>query len=161
MFSLRALPARGARGSLWESILTPKSTRPFSLLRNHNSPAISQQTTTPRPSNASSIHRHISPLASQRHYSAKSSADSIIEEIQDQYAVARDEFEISTEETEKKSVYAQADREAAREELDKLKEMYEKALQGSDAEEIKSRIGNRIRELDHAVQALEESAQEH
>lgn len=58
-------------------------------------------------------------------------------------------------------MYAQADREAAREELDKLKEMYEKALQGSDAEEIKSRIGNRIRELDHAVQALEESAQEH
>ena len=84
-----------------------------------------------------------------------------IEEIQDQYAVARDEFEISTEETEKKSVYAQADREAAREELDKLKEMYEEALKGSDAEEIKSRIGNRIRELDHAVQALEESAQEH
>jgi len=58
-------------------------------------------------------------------------------------------------------VYAQADREAAREELDKLKEMYEEALKGSDAEEIKSRIGNRIRELDHAVQALEESAQEH
>ncbi|KAG4411714.1 hypothetical protein IFR04_015147 [Cadophora malorum] len=162
MFSLRSLSARGVRTPLSKTILTSKSTKPFSILLNHNSPATTQQTSPSRTSPPSSISRHISPLtSSHRQYSAKSSADSIIEEIQDQYAVARDEFEISTEETEKKSVYAQADREAAREELDKLKDMYEEALKGSDAEEIKSRIGNRIRELDHAVQALEESAQEH
>ncbi|KAK0119769.1 hypothetical protein ONS95_011203 [Cadophora gregata] len=160
MISLRSLPARGARNSISKTFLISTSTKSFSLLRNHIQNT--QQTAPSRISNPSSIYRNISaPLTSQRHYSAKSSADSIIEEIQDQYAVARDEFEISTEETEKKSVYAQADREAAREELDKLKGMYEKALQGSDAEEIKSRIGNRIRELDHAVQALEESAVEH
>merc|ERR1711977_569721 len=145
MFSLRSIPARGVRTPLSKTILTSKSTKPFSILLNHNSPATTQQTSPSRTSPPSSISRHISPLtSSHRHYS-----------------VARDEFEISTEETEKKSVYAQADREAAREELDKLKEMYEEALKGSDAEEIKSRIGNRIRELDHAVQALEESAQEH
>lgn len=72
----------------------------------------------------------------------------------------RDEFEIAAEETEKKSVYGADDRAAAREELDALKALYEKALQGSDAEEVKTRVGQRIRELDSAVQALEKKAQE-
>ena len=57
-------------------------------------------------------------------------------------------------------MYAADDRAAAREELDNLKEVYEKALEGSDGEEVKKRIGQRIRELDHAVQALEKSALE-
>lgn len=91
-------------------------------------------------------------------YSTKSSADAVIEEIQDQYATARDEFEIASEETEKKSVYAADDRAAAREELDKLKSMFEEALQGPDGEEIKGRVGQRIRELDNAIQAMEQSA---
>lgn len=95
-----------------------------------------------------------------RTYASKTPADGLIEEIQEQYATARDEFEIATEETEKKSVYAADDRAAAREELDNLKEVYEKALEGSDGEEVKKRIGQRIRELDHAVQALEKSALE-
>lgn len=82
----------------------------------------------------------------------------MIEEIQEQYATARDEFEIATEETEKKSVYAADDRAAAREELDNLKEMFEEAVLGEDGEEVKRRIGQRIRELDQAVQALETSA---
>lgn len=141
------------------------TSKPFSILLNTHHSHETPQPGTSRPpfkspSNSPSISSS-NTLIPQRHYSSKSSADALIEEIQDQYAVARDEFEISTEETEKKSVYAQADREAAREELDKLKEMYEKALEGSDGEEVKSRIGNRIRELDHAVQALEESAVEH
>jgi len=57
-------------------------------------------------------------------------------------------------------VYAEDDRGAAREELDKLKEMYETALKGEDGEEVKLRVGARIRELDHAVQGLEASALE-
>jgi len=57
-------------------------------------------------------------------------------------------------------VYAADDRAAAREELDKLKTMYEEALGGSDGEEIKGRVGQRIRELDNAVQAMEKSAME-
>jgi hypothetical protein len=81
----------------------------------------------------------------------------LIEEIQDQYATAKDEFEIATEETEKQTTYGQADRDAAREELDKLKEMYESALKGEDGAEVKRRVGGRIRELDEAVKALEES----
>jgi len=67
---------------------------------------------------------------------------------------------MATEETEKKTVYAADDREAARDELDTLKAMYEDALEGKDGEEIKRRIGQRIRELDNAVQALEKSALE-
>ena len=84
----------------------------------------------------------------------------MIEEITEQFATAKDEFEIASEETEKKSVYAEEDRKAAREELDRLKEMYEDALQGEDGEEVQRRIGQRIRELDMAVQALERSALE-
>lgn len=57
-------------------------------------------------------------------------------------------------------MYGADDRAAAREELDALKALYEKALQGSDAEEVKTRVGQRIRELDSAVQALEKKAQE-
>jgi hypothetical protein len=87
-------------------------------------------------------------------------ADEIIEEIQEQYATAKDEFEIATEETEKKSVYAADDRGAAKEELEKLKELYNKALEGDSAEEVKRRVGQRIRELDSAVDALEKSALE-
>ncbi|OWP06433.1 hypothetical protein B2J93_9206 [Marssonina coronariae] len=99
-----------------------------------------------------------SPRALHRLYSEKSSADGLIESIQDQYAVARDEFEIASEETERQTAYAQADRNAAREELNKLKGMYDEALEGENGEEIQMRVGNRIRELDHAVQALEELA---
>jgi hypothetical protein len=67
---------------------------------------------------------------------------------------------MAAEETEKKTVYAADDREAAREELDKLKEMYEEALAGEDGEEIKRLIGQKIRELDNAVEAMEKSALE-
>lgn len=95
-----------------------------------------------------------------RSYATKSTADDLIEEIQEQYATARDEFEIAAEETEKKSVYAEEDRAAAREELDNLKALYEKALESADAEEVKRRVGQRIRELDNAVEALEKSALE-
>ena len=41
-----------------------------------------------------------------------------------------------------------------------MKEMFERAVEGTDGEEVKRRVGQRIRELDHAVQALEKSALE-
>jgi len=95
--------------------------------------------------------------------SGNSEADAAIEEIQDLYATAKDEFEIAAEETEKKSVYGAEDREAAKEELQKLKDFYEKAVKESSPEvgaEIQRRVGQRIRELDNAVTAMEESAME-
>lgn len=38
--------------------------------------------------------------------------------------------------------------------------MFEKAVAGENGEEVKSRVGHRIRELDNAVKALERSALE-
>jgi hypothetical protein len=80
------------------------------------------------------------------------------------YATARDEFEIAAEETEKATVYAEEDRKAAREELTKLQKAFKDIVDGPDAalaEEVKRRVGQRIRELENAVVAMEELAQNH
>ena len=72
-------------------------------------------------------------------------------------------FEIAAEETEKKTVYAADDRAAAQEELTKLKEAYNRHVEQASpevGEEIQRRVGQRIRELDNAMTALEESAME-
>ncbi|KAF1814165.1 hypothetical protein P152DRAFT_480390 [Eremomyces bilateralis CBS 781.70] len=79
-----------------------------------------------------------------------------------EYGEARDEFEIAAEETEKNTTYAPGDREAARDALNKLAEAYKAVVEGPDTElgeEIKRRIGQRIRELDNAVGNLEKYAQ--
>lgn len=71
------------------------------------------------------------------------------------------QFEIAYEETEKMTVYAQDDRTAAREELTKVQEAYKAIIEGPDkevAEEVKKRIGQRIRELEQGVGAMEELA---
>ncbi|KAI4198082.1 MAG: hypothetical protein LQ350_005523 [Teloschistes chrysophthalmus] len=70
------------------------------------------------------------------------------------------QFEIASEETLKKSVYAADDRAAARSELEKLKTAYETAVQGSDGEEIRRRVGGRIRELERGFEDMEERALE-
>lgn len=41
-----------------------------------------------------------------------------------------------------------------------FKEAYEKALKSADGEQIKNRIGSRVRELERAVEAMEEKAME-
>jgi len=90
---------------------------------------------------------------------AAATIDSVIEEITELYGTARDEFEIAAEETEKNTTYAADDRAAAREELDKLLEYYQGILEGDAAvaEEVKRRVGQRIRELEQAVLGMEES----
>lgn len=68
------------------------------------------------------------------------------------------------EETEKATVYAEDDRAAAAEELVKVQEAYKAIIEGEDkdlAEEVKRRIGQRIRELEQGVKAMEELAQAH
>lgn len=147
MNSLKSIPALAART--------------FILTNRIRSPPSRLLTISSRPTFRSTPTRRLRPAFPQtRSYASKSSADEAVEQIQEQYATARDEFEIAAEETEKNSVYAADDRAAAREELDALKALYEQALQDSDAEEIKTRVGHRIRELDHAVQALEQKALE-
>jgi len=73
------------------------------------------------------------------------------------------QFEIASEETEKKTVYAADDRAAAQEELAKLKDAFNDAVENSPpnvGSEIKSRVGQRIRELDRAIEAMEQAALE-
>lgn len=58
-------------------------------------------------------------------------------------------------------MYAEEDRKAAREELTRVQEAYQSAINGTDeglAEEVKRRIGHRIRELEHGVKAMEDLA---
>lgn len=86
-----------------------------------------------------------------------------MDNLTDLYSTAKDEFEIAAEETEKKTVYAADDREAAKEALNTLKEAYEKAVRESGpdvAKEVQSRTGPRIRELENAIIAMEEMAME-
>jgi hypothetical protein len=112
-----------------------------------------------------SSHRRLHPTPNSNPASSSPNAasliDPIIEEITELYGTARDEFEIAAEETEKNTTYAADDRAAAREELDKLLGYYQGVL-GEEgdravAEEVKRRVGGRIRELEQAVLALEES----
>lgn len=95
---------------------------------------------------------------------SQEAVDAAIEEIQELYGTARDEFDIASEESEKNTTYAPDDRAAAREELDKLLEYYKGIVEGEDrgvADEVKRRVGGRIRELEHAVLAMEEAALHH
>jgi hypothetical protein len=86
-----------------------------------------------------------------------------MESLQEMYATAKDEFEIAADETERKTVYAADDRAAAREALTALQGAYQKSLRESSAEvahEVQGRVGQRIRELESAVLAMEERAME-
>ncbi|KAL6239789.1 hypothetical protein BDW75DRAFT_197388, partial [Aspergillus navahoensis] len=57
--------------------------------------------------------------------SGKSQADLIVEELQELYEEATDEFEIATESTESSTIYAASDRESARDALNSLIIAYE------------------------------------
>lgn len=88
--------------------------------------------------------------------------DAAVEEITELYATAYDEFEIASESTEANATYAEEDRKAAREELDRVLEAYKKVgeVDSGTAEEVRRRIGQRIRELEQGVKAMEEKAME-
>ncbi|KAH9868765.1 hypothetical protein J1614_007837 [Plenodomus biglobosus] len=94
---------------------------------------------------------------------AQAAVDAAIEEISELYGTARDEFEIASEESEKNTTYAPDDRAAAREELEKLLEYYKGVVEGDRevGDEVKRRVGGRIRELEGAVVAMEQKALEH
>lgn len=157
MMPIRSLSSRTARARVGTIAL-----QRFSPQRTFTShPLLNQRSFTPQFTPLwSQSSRILSSRFEIRTYATKTAADEIIEEIQEQYATAKDEFEIASEETERKTVYAADDRAAAREELNNLKDMYEEALEGPQGEEVKRRVGQRIRELDNAVQALEKSALE-
>jgi hypothetical protein len=86
-----------------------------------------------------------------------------MENINDLYGTAKDEFEIAMEETEANTVYASDDRAAAVEAFKMLKDGFQQAVQEADpetAKEVQSRVGSRIRELEAAIENMEKMAME-
>lgn len=84
-----------------------------------------------------------------------------MENINDLYGTAKDEFEIAMEETEGNTVYAADDRAAAAEAFKMLKDGFEQAVKEADpetAKEVQSRVGPRIRELEAAIDNMEKMA---
>ena len=72
-------------------------------------------------------------------------------------------FEIAHEETTQKTIYAASDRAAAREQLENFKTAFERAVRNSAPDvgaEVQRRVGSRLRELETAVQGMEEKAVE-
>ncbi|KAJ5587766.1 uncharacterized protein N7459_003531 [Penicillium hispanicum] len=147
----------------------------------------------------------LNPTPSRLYSTASSTptADALIEELQDLYEVAKDEFEIATDSTDGATIYAASDRESARDALNELCAVYflyagrpgqedtgvvsnqGVAVPGSQIaaaralwkdgpvvdpgfdpvtvaaevkDEVRRRVGQRIRELRNAVELLEERA---
>lgn len=74
----------------------------------------------PQPALTTTIRAFVSLNAT----SGKSPADLIVEELQELYEVAKDEFEIATESTDAGTIYAASDRESARDALSQLTAVY-------------------------------------
>ncbi|CAI7666839.1 unnamed protein product [Penicillium crustosum] len=189
---MSALPCiRSARGS--------PLLRLGGLQSHHvNRPSIQRLHPISRPlhSLSSSNKLRASPMSCQLSlYPRKAEADLLVEELQELYEVAKDEFEIATESTDSSTIYAASDRESARDALNQLSTVYalytarpgevENETDGSSSEveesvdsaiietqynpaevpqgvkdEVRRRVGHRIRELKNAVEALEERAME-
>ncbi|KAF7172350.1 hypothetical protein CNMCM5623_004566 [Aspergillus felis] len=176
----RPLPSRVLRASITPSIhLRPLSTHPLR-----------------RPPLATISSFEKSPTSRRRFSTGKSQADLIVEELQELYETAKDEFEIATDSTSSSTIYAASDRESARDALNQLLAVYslytsdiaktgeshapQQTQQGdgnadergqvvntsfdpSDIparvrDEVRRRVGQRVRELSNAVEVLEERA---
>ena len=103
-----------------------------------------------------------SPNSTPNSPTSSPDADALIEDLTELYATAQDEFEIAVEETEKKTVYAEADRQAAQEALDALRKAYRAAMEGDEATatEVRRRVGQRMRELEQGFERLDEMVKE-
>jgi hypothetical protein len=145
-------PSSARSSVLTKSLRTSQRRKPCSPVR-----ALASSALSPNHQQHSTFSTGPSRLASPQ------AADAIVDTLTDLYGTARDEFEIAAEETEKKTVYAADDRDAAREAFADLKNAFEEAVRVSDPEtgkEVQGRVGQRVRELEHALTALEESAME-
>ncbi|KAJ5637619.1 hypothetical protein N7490_007498 [Penicillium lividum] len=208
----------------------PLRTRAQSLrLRNLQSPRLSSITlprilstlptryfhqrpqTTPNPIRPYQKPQYITLQNPRHQYSTRApTADALIEELQELYETAKDEFEIATESTDGATIYAASDRDSARDALNEFCATYflytsrpgeedtgvvlrsgeamsgtslreaEVVLLGEEGEdgpvvdtefepssvevdireEVRRRIGQRVRELRNAVELLEERAHE-
>ncbi|GFN19147.1 uncharacterized protein AtWU_08950 [Aspergillus tubingensis] len=183
--SLRT-PLRGLH--LSRSLYKPSIPRPRSL-RTLTTSARPRLTSAPTPT--STISRTytftftptLKTNKSSYSTSSKPPADQIIDELQELYEVAKDEFEIATESTDSATIYAASDRESARDALNELIAVYtvytrdmsfvshspqgqvdvdtglDPGSIGDEVrEEVRRRVGTRVREIVGAVESLEERA---
>ncbi|PYH64739.1 uncharacterized protein BO88DRAFT_408063 [Aspergillus vadensis CBS 113365] len=192
--SLRT-PLRGVH--LSRSLHKPSTRRPLPLplrtLTTSARPRLTSApglTTTPTPTQTPTIPRTYTftftpTLKNKSSYSTSSKppADQIIDELQELYEVAKDEFEIATESTDSATIYAASDRESARDALNELIAVYtvytrdmsfvshspqgqvdvdtglDPGAVGDEVrEEVRRRVGTRVREIVGAVESLEERA---
>jgi len=105
---------------------------------------------------------HPSPIIFSRTFAGKRAVDEKVDDLSELYTAAKDEFEIAVEETSKNTIYAKDDRETAREEFEKFKSAYQEAISSNtlsveETDEIKRRVGQRLRELDSALANLSEA----
>lgn len=152
--------ARLLRASIPQRALCAAPRRTLaSISTSAHTPMLAPKPAAPTPASftTTTTRRHASS-------SGRSPADEVAEELQVVYGEAKDEFEIAVESTEANATYAGEDRAAAQEELERLRSVWKEALEGEAevVEELKRRpIGQRIRELENAVEELERWANEH
>ncbi|KAJ5432646.1 uncharacterized protein N7458_011802 [Penicillium daleae] len=113
---------------------------------------------------------HTTPTRSQpptpliRAYSSptppKPTADLLIEELQDLYEIAKDEFEIATESTDGATIYAASDRDSARDALNQLCAVYHlyTARPGEDVDSGVRNVGGQVEGGGEAGSELGEDA---
>lgn len=79
----------------------------------------------PKASAASASASQLRAYATSSSSTSPVTADKLIEELQDLYEIAKDEFEIATDSTDGSTIYAASDRESARDALNQLVTVYE------------------------------------
>jgi hypothetical protein len=134
-----SLPAQLSRRNAYSSAHSTRRTyvtqKPI-----HSSASLRSIHPSPRPQSlpssqlalASTIRTFVSLNAT----SGKSAADLLVEELQELYEVAKDEFEIATESTDAGTIYAASDRESARDALRQLTAVYNLYTTGDTQEHV-------------------------
>jgi len=74
-----------------------------------------------------------------------------------------EELQIAAEETKENTVYAADDRAAAKDEFNKLKDLYEQYMVGESLsqqakDEVDRRIGRKLKEIEETLRKLEDEA---
>ncbi|KAK6521342.1 hypothetical protein TWF506_001565 [Arthrobotrys conoides] len=165
MFSRLLIPRLPIRPSAINININIKNlNQNLSRLANANAAGVSKVVVVypphglPRPSSSvSRFYTTTTPSTGKRPVDAK------VEDLSELYASAKDEFEIAVEETSKNTIYARDDRETAREEFEKFRVAYEEAIVGGSEEEgleIRRRVGQRLREMESAMEALSQADNE-